>query len=76
VLLWEPNLVIAQFAETGKALTMADKQMCLGCGTRPATNSNGTVPLCAQCAAQAAGKERGVEYTSQDEPVPDTLRNA
>jgi hypothetical protein len=53
-----------------------DKQMCLGCGTRPATSSNGTVPLCSTCAKLAEGKERGVEYSTQDEDkAPDTLRN-
>jgi len=53
-----------------------DKQMCLGCGTRPATSFSGTVPLCSQCAALAEKNKRGVEYTAPEgEPVPDTLRN-
>lgn len=56
---------------------MADnKQMCMGCGSRPASCSNGTLPLCSTCAALAAKKERGVEYSSaQDDRAPDTLRN-
>jgi hypothetical protein len=38
-------------------------QMCLGCNQRPAVpNSGKTVPLCAECAALAAGKGRGVEF--------------
>jgi hypothetical protein len=51
-----------------------EKQMCMGCGSRPAVCFNGTVPLCSQCAALAKGKERGVEYYK--DRVPDTLRNA
>jgi len=35
-------------------------QLCLSCGVAPATTSNGTVPLCSDCAAQAQGKGRGV----------------
>lgn len=44
-----------------------DKQVCMGCGQRPATSSDGTLPLCSQCAAQAKGKERGVEYQQNQE---------
>lgn len=43
---------------------MADQQ-CLNCGA-PAVSSSTTVPLCAQCAAQAKGEERGVKYEKKD----------
>lgn len=50
---------------------MDEKQMCLGCGTNPATTSDGTLPLCAKCAALAAQKKRGVEF-SKDKAVRST----
>lgn len=43
-----------------------ETQLCLACSVNPATSSNGTVPLCSSCAAQASGKERGVEFRSAD----------
>lgn len=43
------------------------KQMCLACSQREATSSDGTVPLCAQCAALAAGKGRGVQFDNPQE---------
>ena len=38
-----------------------DQQMCLSCSDRPATTSNGTVPLCSACKALVTNP-RGVEY--------------
>jgi hypothetical protein len=49
---------------------MAEKQevpRCMGCGLRPATSSRFPIPLCEQCAAIAAQKERGVEYLADKE---------
>jgi hypothetical protein len=37
-------------------------QLCLGCGSKPATSINGTVPLCAECAALAKEAKRGVKF--------------
>lgn len=49
---------------------MTEKQMCLACGQKEATSTNGTVPLCADCAALAAGKGRGVDFQKpKDEPA-------
>ena len=42
-------------------------QMCLSCSVHPATTTNGTVPLCAQCASLARGKERGVKMKPTEE---------
>lgn len=51
---------------------MADKQMCLGCNTRPAV-TGGPAPLCAECAAIAEKNKRGVKFEKDVEP-PETLR--
>jgi hypothetical protein len=40
---------------------MGEQQMCLNCGAKPAVPSSGTVPLCADCAAQVSDR-RGVKY--------------
>jgi hypothetical protein len=49
---------------------MTEQQMCLACGQKPAVpNSGKTVPLCADCAALAKGKGRGVEF-QKDKPRP------
>mgnify|MGYP001432738777 CR=1 FL=1 len=36
--------------------------LCLACGENPATSADGTVPLCASCAAKAKEAKRGVKY--------------
>jgi hypothetical protein len=37
-------------------------QKCLACGVKDATSANGTVPLCAECAAKAQESKRGVKF--------------
>jgi hypothetical protein len=44
----------------------AEPQMCFSCSVRPATTSDGTVPLCEDCAARIKNP-RGVEYESHTE---------
>ena len=47
-------------------------QLCLACGVNLATSVDGTVPLCASCAAQAKEAKRGVKFdkkSSVDELV-------
>jgi hypothetical protein len=41
-------------------------QMCLGCGANPATSTDGTVPLCAECAALAKDAKRGVKFEKRE----------
>jgi len=36
--------------------------MCFGCGNKPATSADNTVPLCADCADLAKGNKRGVKF--------------
>jgi hypothetical protein len=45
-----------------------DRQMCFGCGQRPATNFNGTLPLCSTCAAKAKDSQRGVKFEKPKKP--------
>jgi hypothetical protein len=67
-------LICGRVGSKPRRFNVADeKQMCMGCGTRPAVSSNGTLPLCSQCAAVAQEKKRGVEYDK--DKAPDTLRN-
>ena len=49
---------------------MTEKQMCLACGQKEATSTQGTVPLCADCAALATGKGRGVNYQEKPKDGP------
>jgi len=53
------------------AFGSSDIQLCLACGTNPATVANGTVPLCGSCASQAKGKGRGVSVQPK-KPRPKT----
>lgn len=45
-----------------KRSSIDPNQMCLGCGANPATSTDGTVPLCAACAALAKEAKRGVKF--------------
>lgn len=40
---------------------MANPQLCMNCGERPAEPGKSTVPLCSVCQGMAKGKERGVK---------------
>lgn len=44
-----------------------EQQLCLACSVNPATSTSGTVPLCAECAAQALDNKRGVHFEEEAE---------